>query len=172
MMKKTQRDVASFVLRFTQDLWQDAEGEPHVEWRGHIRHVQSDGEKRFTDFSEAAEFIQRSLMELTLGTLDNLSGEKEVDQETPLRESFRLWERFASSYTDMMLNAMGRTVKQSEEVRQQMEKAVTESLGMWTQPSHRGRNEILGSLEALQEQVRILADKVDSLEKVLGKTDK
>ena len=170
-MTKTQRDVASFVLRFTQDLWQDAEGEPHVEWRGHIRHVQSDEEVRFTDFSEAATFIQRSLMELTLGTLDNLSREKEVDRGTPLRESFKLWERFASSYTDMMLDAMDRTVKQSEEVKQQMEKAIAESLGMWMQPSQKGRNEVLESLEALQEQVRILAEKVGRLEKGAEETD-
>jgi hypothetical protein len=134
--------------------------------------VQSDGEKRFTDFSEAAAFIQRSLMELTLGTLDDLSQEKEVDQETPLRESFRLWERFASGYTDMMLSAMDRTVKQSEEVKQQMETAIAESLGMWMQPSQTGRNEVLESLEALQEQVRMLTEKVESLEKDPGETDK
>ena len=30
---KAQRDIASFVLRFTQELWQDPQGEPRVEWR-------------------------------------------------------------------------------------------------------------------------------------------
>ena len=43
------RDVASFVLRFTQDLYEDEAGEPRVRWRGHIRHVQSDADARFTD---------------------------------------------------------------------------------------------------------------------------
>ena len=54
-------NVASFVLRFTQDLWQDDEEDSHVRWRGHIKHVQGEGESRFTDFAEAVAFIQQNL---------------------------------------------------------------------------------------------------------------
>jgi hypothetical protein len=52
-----------------------------------------------------------------------------------------------------------------------MERATAESLGMWMQPSQKGRNEVLESLEALQEQVRILTEKVGNLEKGARETD-
>ena len=35
-------NIASFMLRFTQEMWRDMQGEPHIRWRGHIRHVQGD----------------------------------------------------------------------------------------------------------------------------------
>lgn len=63
------RNIASFVLRFTQELWEDAQQEPHVRWRGHIRHVQGEEENRFTDFAEAASFMQRHLTQLTIDLL-------------------------------------------------------------------------------------------------------
>jgi hypothetical protein len=168
-MTKIQRDIASFVLRFTQDLWQDAQGEPHVEWRGHIRHIQGDEEVRFTDFSEAVTFIQRYLMQLTLGTLAALPEGDQMDQEKTLHESFKLWEKFASSYTDMMFDAVEQTIKQSEAFKKQMDEAVTESLKAWKPPAQAESGQIIEMLQALQAQVQTLGDKVDSLEKSLKK---
>lgn len=164
-MTKTQRDVASFVLRFTQDLWQDDQGEPHVEWRGHIRHIQGNEETRFTDFSEAVAFIQRYLMQLTQETLDAWPGEEQMDQEQTLSQSFKFWERFASSYTNVMLDAMERAAKRSEAFRKQMDDAVAASLRAWQVPD---RASPAQTVEALQAQVQALADKVNSLEKALG----
>lgn len=73
---KGQRDIASFVLRFTQDFWEDTQGDPRIEWRGSIRHVQSDEEHHFTDFTEAIAFIQQSLMKLTLESIQNNAPQK------------------------------------------------------------------------------------------------
>ena len=54
-MSKT-HNVASFVLRFTQELGEAKPGEPSIRWRGHIRHVQGDEENTFTDFAEVGCF--------------------------------------------------------------------------------------------------------------------
>jgi hypothetical protein len=164
-MTKTQRDVASFMVRFTQDLWQDEEGEPHVEWRGNIRHIQSDEQVRFTDFAEAVAFIQRCLMELTQGTLESEPGEKPMDQEKALQESFKLWERFATSYSGMMFDAMEQTMKQSQTFRDQMESTVQESLQAWQPASRVESNQIIEAIQALQSQVQALAERVEGLEK-------
>lgn len=168
-MIKTQNNIASFVLRFTQELWRDAQGEPHVQWRGHIRHVQGDEEDRFTDFAEAVAFIQRYLTQLTL---EALTGGQPMNQEKVLQESFKIWEQFASSYTDMMFETMQHTVKQSEAFREQFDQAAERALKTWQlspQPPYR---ELVAALNSLQSQVETLTSKVENLEKSLqAKTD-
>jgi hypothetical protein len=47
--------IASFVVRFTQEL--ASETEPVSPWRAVIRHVQSDEEAHFTQMDEALAFM-------------------------------------------------------------------------------------------------------------------
>ena len=168
-MMKVQNNIASFVLRFTQELWRDAQGEPHIQWRGHIRHVQGDEEDRFTDFAEAVAFIQRYLTQLTL---EALAGGQPMNQEKVLQESFKVWEQFASSYTDMIFKAMQRTVKQSETFREQLDHATERALKAWQLPTQPDQGELVEVIKSLQAQVQALTSKVESLEKTLqAKTD-
>ena len=166
-MSRTQRDIASFVVRFTQDVWEDDQGEPQVSWRGHIRHIQGDEEVRFTDFSEAVTFMQRYMKELTLGRLEALSEGEERDQERPLHESFRLWEKSATSYADMMFGAMEQSMQQSETLRKRMDTAMRDSFQAWIPSSRTASSKILETLQALQEQVQALTERVGNLEDVL-----
>lgn len=163
-MLKTQRDIASFVLRFTQDLWEDTNGEPRVEWRGKIHHVQGDEESRFTDFTEAVAFMQQHLMQLTH---DAVTGSSTMDPEKTMKESFKLWQDFANTYTDMMFGAMERTVEQSEAFRKQMDEAVKRTMEGW-QPATANQDEVLQALKDLQSQVQTLSKKIDKLEKSLN----
>lgn len=163
-MIKTQNNIASFVLRFTQEVWRDAQGEPHVQWRGHIRHVQDDEEDRFTDFAEAVAFIQRYLTQLTLETL---AGGQTMNQEQVLQESFKLWEQFASSYAEMMLAAMGRAVKQSQTFREQIDQATRRALKAWPFPFQSDQGQVVEALNALQAQIQALTEKIENLEKAL-----
>jgi hypothetical protein len=159
-------NVASFVLRFTQELWQDTLGEPHVRWRGHIRHVQGDEEERFTDFAEAVTFIQRYLTELTL---DSLAGDESVSQEKVFKENFKLWEEFASSYSNMMYQAMEQTVKQSESFKDQMDEATKQALNAWQLPGQLNQEKILEALNTLQAQIKTLTDRLENLEETIQK---
>jgi hypothetical protein len=163
-MMKVQNNIASFVLRFTQELWRDDNGESHVQWRGHIRHVQGDEEDRFTDFAEAVSFIQRYLTQLTLETL---AGGRTLNQENVLRESFKVWEQLAASYTDLMFEAMHRTVKQSEAFREQLDEATERALKIWQLPVQPNQEQLVEAIKSLQEQVQTLSSKVEDLEKTL-----
>lgn len=172
---KGQRDIASFVLRFTQEMWQDDQGDPRVEWRGHIRHVQGDEEFHFTELNEALQFIQKALMQLTMDTVPK---DNKPFQEKAMRESFKLWETFAQSYADMMVQAMERTVKQSEAVSRQLTETVEQAWRPWwlmgLAPSGKAeaqqglspedQQRLMQTLLTMQEQLEILARKVNSLE--------
>ncbi|MEZ4660943.1 MAG: hypothetical protein R2911_25620 [Caldilineaceae bacterium] len=198
-MKKSQRDIASFVMRFTQDLWDDVPGEPRVEWRGHIRHVQSGEEHNFTDFTDAMAFIQQSLMDLTLNSAKgkttfrqpnatkadaDAAARQETYQQKALRESFKLWDKFTSSYSSMMMDAMqraaDRSIQHSEALRAQFDKtlAQTQNVSFW-QPwwlaapfappasppkSASTEQQLVQVLSALQEQIAKLGEKVENLE--------
>ena len=59
-------ETASFMLRFTQKIFQNEDGESQVQWRGNIRHVQGGDEKRFSEFDDAVTFIQGKLAEMTI----------------------------------------------------------------------------------------------------------
>jgi hypothetical protein len=165
-MVEDQRNIASFTLRFTQHLWEDPQGEPHVQWRGQIRHVQGDEQLTFTELTDALQFIQRHLTQLTL---DATAGDNKMDQDKVLHESFKLWEQFASTYSNIMFDAMERTIKQSEALKEQMDEAVGQALKTWQVPtsSTKEQDKILEAIDELNAQVKALTKKVTTLEKSL-----
>jgi hypothetical protein len=163
-MNEEQRSIASFMLRFTQHLWQDTQGEPQVQWRGRIHHVQSDDDITFTDLTEALQFIQRHLTQLTL---DATSGDNKMDQDKVLHESFKLWEQFASTYSNMMFDAMERTINQSEALKDQMDEAVGQALKTWQFPATSEQDKTVEVLNKLNSQIETLTKRVAALEKAL-----
>ena len=70
-------ETASFVLRFTQKIFQNEEGEPQIQWRGNMRHVQTGDEKNFSKFDEVVTFIQSSLTDLTVQATEHKSPEEQ-----------------------------------------------------------------------------------------------
>jgi len=180
---KGQRDTASFVLRFTQDLWRDQAGEPRLEWRGQVRRVQDGEELRFTDLAEAMNFIQESLLKVTMNAMPK---EDKQYQDKAVRQSLKLWEKFAENYTSMMVDAMQQTMKQSESIQRQMNEAVEQVMKPWwlmgfptpTAPkakesesnasSAATQTQILQTLAALQAQISALSEKVGDLETQLS----
>ena len=175
---KAQRDIASFVLRFTQELWQDPQGEPRVEWRGHIRHVQDGDEFRFTELTDVMNFIQQALLKLTM---DRVPKEDKMYQDKALRESFKLWEKFATGYTEVMTEAFQQTVKQSETFQKQVAEAVEQVIKPWwmmglpnhvaeakpEKPASIDQEQLVQTMMALQAQIATLTNKVSKLEEAL-----
>ena len=175
---KAQRDIASFVLRFTQELWQDPQGEPRVEWRGHIRHVQDGDEFRFTELTDVMNFIQQALLKLTM---DRVPKEDKMYQDKALQESFKLWEKFATGYTEVMTEAFQQTVKQSETFQKQVAEAVEQVIKPWwmmglpnhvaeakpEKPADIDQEQLVQTMMALQAQIATLTNKVSKLEEAL-----
>jgi len=54
-----QTNVASFVLRFMQETTAAAAGASPPDWRGVIKHVQTNDEQHFTRIADALAFIAR-----------------------------------------------------------------------------------------------------------------
>lgn len=158
-----QSGIASFLLRFTQERWEDATSGSHVRWRGHIRHVQGDTEDRFTDFAAAVAFMQRNLAQLTF---DTLAGGRAMSQEKVLRESFKLWEQFATTYTDLMVRSLEQAVQQSEQINKRISQAQEQALEAWRLPTaHAGeQKQVADSLASLQVQIASLTERIAALE--------
>ncbi|HRA20468.1 MAG: hypothetical protein ACH37Z_09940 [Anaerolineae bacterium] len=125
---KPPADVASFVLRFSQDLWREAGGQPRVRWRGHIRHVQGDAETRFTDFSDAVAFMQRQLAQLTL---ESVAQDDAQGQAQALSESYQVWEKVTEGYRDVWLGAIRTAMDGTQAMRRQVGQQMERALPWW-----------------------------------------
>lgn len=170
-------DIASFVLRFTQDVWRASSGDPHVRWRGHIRHVQSDDETRFADFADAVAFIQRQLAQLTLASVADASA---ADQAMAMTDSFRLWERFATGYADLMRRSVEQTIEQTEAYQRQVGESFERSLQAWnpllaagrrvapTEPPRPPDAAVLAALADMRAELQAIRERVDRLAEALG----
>lgn len=121
-------EIASFVLRFTQDRWQEPAGRQRARWRGQIRHVQSDAEARFTDFSDAVAFMQAELARRTLASVEEAA---EVDRASVLRESLRIWERVAGDYAEAVSGVVQEGLGRSERYQRQAMQLFEQTLGAW-----------------------------------------
>lgn len=157
-------NVASFMIRFTQEIWQDAEGEPHVQWRGHIRHIQSDEAERFTNFTDAVAFIQRQLTELSLRSA---SAGGIGSQEKVLYQSFKWWEQFALGYTDIMLQTMDQSIRQTESFREHVEAVRDKTMQAWRIPMETNQEHLLDAIVQLQTEIKKLSTKMDKVEERL-----
>ena len=62
-------ETASFVLLFTQKIFQNDKGESEVQWRGNIRHVQGGDEKRFSEFDDVVTFTPSGIWSSVLKML-------------------------------------------------------------------------------------------------------
>lgn len=157
-MVDPERDIASFTLRFIQQRWRDTSGEPKVRWRGIIQHIQSNDETTFTDFVEALEFIQSHLAQLTI---DATSDDSKPEQEKFLNESLKIWEQFASSYSEMMFSTLQQSMKQSEAFKKQVEKAAANAFSITETPDQHDFDRIVSAVKELQTTIERLANKID-----------
>lgn len=166
-----ERGIASFVVRFVQERWRDTQGEPHLQWRGQIQHVQGSEEAPFTDFADAVAFMQQHLNQLTSNALP---GGTKMEQEKMMRESFKLWEQFTSTYSNMMLEAMEKNLKQSEAIKQQVDEAIQQAMKGWQMPGQAGAGnaQLIEAIGGLQAQIQALTTKIDGLEKTIKKMSK
>lgn len=114
-MKK--EETASFVLRFTQKIYEGEEGEPQVQWRGNIRHVQGGAEQRFSEFEDAITFIQEKLADLTLSATVDKTPE---EQKGILAKSFDLWQQITVETPKIVYETIKDPRKGVEQIQSQI----------------------------------------------------
>ena len=171
-------ETASFVLRFTQKIFQNEQKESEVQWRGNIRHVQGGAEKRFSEFKEVVNFIQEKLADLTIQAMEEKSPE---EQKGILSKSFDLWKRMSTTYPKMVLETIkdpkaGVEQLQDEvnqiqdEVSQQINQVkdtITSKLDpdMWKPATKNDVQQMMKIMAQLSKQVNDLNTKVEKLSK-------
>lgn len=170
-MAQKKEDTASFVLRFTQKIYEDEAGKPQVQWRGNIRHVQSGEEKRFAAFEEATDFVQQQLSDLTFRAVEDKSPE---EQKGILSLSVDLFLKAASVAPKLVRDSIKDPKKQVAQIQEQIQEQihqVGDALGQrleideWRGASKSDLKSVLKALEQLTEQVDQLHTKVDGLTK-------
>lgn len=170
-MAAKKEETASFVLRFTQKIYQNDADEPQIQWRGHIRHVQGDTEKYFKDFEEVIHFVQEKLSDLTLQAVEDKSPE---EQKGILAKSFDLWKKVAADAPRLVIESIKDPRKQvanlqeqmhqvSDAIGQRIEDTIGQKLEMdeWRGASKSDFKTMMTLLENMSEQIQALNQKLD-----------
>ncbi|RMG80396.1 MAG: hypothetical protein D6714_14730 [Bacteroidetes bacterium] len=170
-MSTKKEETASFVLRFTQKIFTDTDEQPQVQWRGHIRHVQSGEEKRFSEFEEVARFIQTKLADLTIQAMEDKSPE---EQKGILSKSFDLWKKMAFDAPRMVIDTLKDPKKQVAQFQSQITQigdVIEEKIGQkldideWRAASKADYQQLLERLDQMTSAIEQLNKKVEKLSK-------
>lgn len=178
-MATKKEETASFVLRFTQKIYKNDQGEPQVQWRGTIRHVQTGDEARFSKYEAAADFVQHKLSELTLQAVEDKSPE---EQKGILTKSFELWRKVATTTPKLVIDTIKDPKKQVNQIQEQLqeqihhvsdaiEQKIEDRLGQkleiddWRSATKSDYKNLMKILEQLSSDVANLNKKVEALTK-------
>ena len=174
-MTVKKEETASFMLRFTQKIFHGDNGEPQVQWRGNIRHIQGGDEKRFSAFDEVVAFIQSKLADLTIQAMEDKSPE---EQKGILSKSFDLWKRMAFEAPKMMVETFMDPKKQVANFQDQLQDQIHQvkdeisqklEIDSWLRASKSDYKQVMQKLEELSADISVLNKKVDKLSKEKSK---
>lgn len=163
--------TASFVVRFTQQIYKDEQGQSDVQWKGKISHVQSDDEKRFSDVGDALVFIQSKLSAMTKSSTIDRTAE---EQQGILKKSLRIWKKVSKNYPKYVLDAIKDPKAQVEHFQEQLQEGFQQvsegiserlELNEWQPASKSDYQSMMEMMTTLTAQVSTLSKKVDSLAK-------
>ena len=166
-MSAKKEETASFVLRFTQKVFVESEGEHQVQWRGNIRHVQGGDEKRFSKFEEVVTFIQEKLADLTIIAMEDKTPE---EQKGILSKSYELWKKMALNYPKIVMETIKDPKHQVEHLQQQINQmgdAIGQKLEIdnWRTSSKADLQKVMDLMEKMSGELTALSTKVDQLSK-------
>jgi hypothetical protein len=165
-MAEKQEETASFVLRLSQKIFEEEDGEPHIEWRGNIRHVQSGDEARFSNFEDAQEFVQQRLTNMTMKAVE---GKPEADQKGILSKSFDFWKKVATATHKIVMDSIKDPKKQAAHIQEQIQEQfhhISDLVGQKlddTMILNHGKSDIIDKLEHLSQKMDIMQKKLDEL---------
>jgi len=159
------------MLRFTQKIFHNDNGEPQVQWRGNIRHVQGGDETRFSEFDEVVTFIQSKLADLTIQAMEDKTPE---EQKGILSKSFDLWKKMAFEAPKMVMETIKDPKKQVAHIQDQIQDQIHQvkdviseklEIDSWRRASKADYHEIMEKLVELTGELSALNKKVDKLSK-------
>ncbi len=174
-----QDQTSSFLLRFTQKLFEDEAGETNIQWRGKITHVQGNDQKNFTEMKDAIDFIQAKLSTMTLSSIEEDASDEE--KEGLLVKSMDIWKKLAKSYPKMMVDAIkdpkaqvaqiqAQLTNKAGEIQEQLSSKAEEISEKYQLESFKPTSK--SDIKELSEQVSELTSLITKLKKKVDKIDK
>ena len=165
-MAKKADQTASFMVRFNQIIFEE-EGEPKVQWRGKVSHVQGGEDQSFSDFNDAVKFIQERLADLTIEATKDKSPEQ---QDSLLKKSFSLWKTVAKEGPKVIMDTIKDPRKQVSNLQDQISHLGEDlmhkvPIDEWSYASKSDFNSIKESISALTDEMKNLNAKVDEISK-------
>ncbi len=174
-MAAKKEETASFVLRLSQKIFDTEEGEPNIEWRGNIRHVQSGDEVRFSKFEDAQSFVQTKLTTMTMQAVED---KPDAEQKGIISKSFDFWKKMAAATPKLVLDSIKDPKKQaaqfqeqiqeqfhqiSDRVGQKIDDTITGTKKEFDGILHPSKSDIIEKLDHLSSQMEELQKKLDAL---------
>jgi hypothetical protein len=171
------QDMVSFVLRFVREAGE----EQQARWRGIVKHVQSNTETSFSQFSEALAFMQGYVNEVAQASFEESRRMGEGFAETneyaanvfaanPFAETTRLW----GDYTKTMMDSMGGAMASGAGMTKPMEEMMNATLSAWgmsipvAQSEGTDQEDSGGAAEAMAAQITSLNEKIAALEQQIA----
>lgn len=178
-MANKKEETASFVLRLSQKIYNSEEGDPKIQWRGSIRHVQTGDEDRFSSFEKATEFMQSKLSDMTLKAIE---GKPEEEQKGILSMSVDFWKKVATNAPKVVMDSIKDPKKQAAQLQEQLTEQLHQfgdvigqkiedkigtkvELENWLSSPKSDLREITAMLAALTQKVDELSQQVEKLTK-------
>ncbi|MDF1699181.1 MAG: hypothetical protein P1U56_25225 [Saprospiraceae bacterium] len=162
---------ASFMIRFTQKIFDNEDGKPDVQWRGKISHVQSGENKGFVDFAKAVDFMQEKLEFITASTI---SDKTEEEQDGILSKSFDLLKKIKDNAPKLVMDTIKDPMGQVSNIKDQIEEQIKDvgdeisqkieidNLRMVSKSDYK---DMVAIMQKMSTQIEQLSQKVDALEK-------
>jgi len=163
MAKKTGQ-TASFMVRFNQNIFDDETGEPNVQWRGQISHVQNGDKINFSEIKDALSFMQEKLAALTIDATGDKSPE---EQEGILTKSFDIWKKMTAEYPKIVLEAIKDPKAQISQIQGQIQSQISNVGGEISQ-----KIENTSWRAVTKSDFDQLSDKIESMSAELVKLNK
>ncbi len=165
--------TASFLLRFTQKIYEDEKGNTDLQWRGKITHVQDNDQKNFSELKDVIDFIQGKLSELTMSSMEEDMSPK--DKEGILMKSMDIWKKLAKSYPKMVADVIkdpkGQVLQIQEQITSKAEDLSNRlQLESYKPTSKSDIHELSNQISQLTNLVGTLQKKVDKIDRKLGKS--
>jgi len=171
------QDLVSFVLRFVREAGE----EQQARWRGVVKHVQSNTEASFSQFSEALAFMQGYVNDIARNSIEETArmGEAFTGQgalaANPFAETARLWGEYMPRYTQMMVDSMNEAMASGADMTKPVEEMMASTMSAWGMPGQAtkaGQDNTAAALEAMAAQMAALNEKIASLETQLADRNK
>ncbi len=169
-MSKKQDQTASLMVRFNQKIFEE-DGEPKIQWRGKISHVQEGDEQNFTDFNDALVFMQQKLANLTKeATKDKTTAQ----QEGILQKSLYMWKTIKEVGPKVLMETIKDPKKQLSQIQDQIQGQISSigeeisekvQIDEWRNASRSDYKKVKKSINELSEQIKQLSNKIDNISK-------